>query len=650
MDLKNISLRWKIAAPVIAAIIVGTVIVIAVTTARTRQIVIDEAKTTALNGYRDTVLNALTTMMIMGKFREAEKPFYEQMKHIADIRLIRSEALDKEFGNGLPDEYPRDETEKDVLEKGIEQIVIEGDYVRGVYPYIGKSDFMGKNCLSCHNVKEGTVLGAVSIRVSLTESFDKIRASRNLYLVIGLSGVLAVGSLVVLIAHIVLRPLSHLTEKVGRLSAGDLRVTIDSSGRDEIGVLALGLDKMVQSFSGIINNMFTSANNLADKVDILRGKADIASDGSKEQSAQSAQIATAAEEMSQTISAIAKNISTATEMSVEAMDLAEGGRQITDTSVETINEVDTSTKALAAMIDSLNGRVAEIGGIVTVITDIADQTNLLALNAAIESARAGEQGRGFAVVADEVRKLAERTIKATTEISEKIGAVGAETERTTRSMADSSKGITKAVGHIQNLNNVLQTIVESVRKVNGEIMQIAAAVEEQSSAAEDVARNVEKTSAIAKEMDKMAYDLMSEVGSMMQMTEELRDTETGFKTKGSELMMLDVAKTAHRLFVSRVGECLKGNMTLDTSHLPDHSNCRFGKWYSGEGMKMCGSLPSFKAIDGPHWKIHALAKEAVSAYNSGDRNGAKNIYEDMKAVSSRIGSLLDEIKREAGQD
>jgi len=197
IDIKDISIKWKTAVPIIFFVTMGILITVIVIGDRTESIVIDEVQRSTLKGYRDTILNALTSMMIAGNYKEAHGPFHEQMGKIAQVKMVRTEHVDKEFGKGHDEHYRIDAVEREAIEKGEEKIVIEGKSIRGVYPYIAKSDVMGKNCLSCHKVSEGRVLGTISIKIPLDESFGRIRTLQYIYIGLGVIGIFVVTGLVI---------------------------------------------------------------------------------------------------------------------------------------------------------------------------------------------------------------------------------------------------------------------------------------------------------------------------------------------------------------------------------------------------------------------------------------------------------------------
>jgi methyl-accepting chemotaxis protein len=233
--------------------------------------------------------------------------------------------------------------------------------------------------------------------------------------------------------------------------------------------------------------------------------------------------------MSATILESSRNAGDARDASQEASDTAlSGGRIVNDTVIE-MQHIAEVVKQSADSIGNLAKSADQIGQIIGVIDDIASQTNLLALNAAIEAARAGEQGRGFAVVADEVRKLAERTGKATGEISAMIKGIQGETSSAVGSMQNGLKQVEHGRELADKAGSSLTGIVTMSQRVVDMIMHIATAANEQSSAAEEISRSIEGINTSIRENASGANQSATAAEELNRQAEQLRQMVSKFK-------------------------------------------------------------------------------------------------------------------------
>lgn len=202
------------------------------------------------------------------------------------------------------------------------------------------------------------------------------------------------------------------------------------------------------------------------------------------------------------------------------------GRNVMQHTLKTIEALAQEVENSAQVISRLSEDSTQIGSVLDVIRGIAEQTNLLALNAAIEAARAGEQGRGFAVVADEVRTLASRTQASTLEIQSMIERLQTDASNAVKAMQQGQVQAQQGLSQAAQAENALQTISQSVTRINDMNIQIATAAEEQSSVAEEINRNIvnisqsadataegaKQTASAGDELAKLAARLQNLVG------------------------------------------------------------------------------------------------------------------------------------------
>lgn len=429
-------------------------------------------------------------------------------------------------------------------------------YTRGNTKYYGSTVPVGDTGY--------TVLGIMSVDEYTAHTSDILRV-----LLVGTAACcILLTAICAFIALSITRPLKRLDHTVSILADGQLDVTVDTHGRDEVAQLGSNVARIVERLKEYIlyideisavlnqigagnlvfdlhqdyvgefskikdallnirNTLTVTLTSIAQSADQVHAGSDQIANGAQALAQGATEQASSVQELSSAVQELSGQMSEEAEKAVQAGKFLE----------EIKNELEKSNTQMAAMrkaMEDISIQSTAIRGIIKTIDDIAFQTNILALNAAVEAARAGSAGKGFAVVADEVRSLAGKSAEAAKKTNELIENSVHAVEQGGELTELTADSLTVVENKTKQIVETMEAVAQAYRDQANKLSEISKGVDQISNVVQTNSATAEESAAASEELSGQA-NMMHQQIAMFKLGQDVDDVSWRDEPVGTPL-------------------------------------------------------------------------------------------------------------------
>jgi methyl-accepting chemotaxis protein len=522
----NIQTKILIPLIIIFSLMSGLVIWINFTNQKTfvEKVITSQATQTAYQ-YFDSV----NTMMITGTMenREILRTKLLENKEIVDVRLVRGEKVKKLFGPGFPYESPQDDLDNRALKGEVIKIIQNVEDKRTLtvlIPLHASLNYKGTNCIECHQVDDGVVLGAARISYSLS-NVDKEVKDNCIYVgkILAVLFIIALIIVVICLKFIAVNKLKNIHKSIEYIAQElDLTKTLNhDKSQDEISRMSQAFDNMLNTIRNSLSQVKSSTDEIVKGTDEITSITTVTTSDIREQKKETNNLATTLGKMSESSINVANNTHQSQSFTNNVEAEVTDGASKAYSAREKINDLFKQIELVASIAEKLESETIQISNTVKVIDDITLKTRLLSFNASVEASRAGEQGKGFAVVANEIGELAQQTKVSNIEIEKatiqlkNLMATAIAVIKETKILAAEGK-------------NEVNTSYDSFKNVAGEMAKLKEVMS-------NIANSTQEQSVATKEAEKNIHSIMELSNKTTSAVERIGEVSIDFSKLAHEL-------------------------------------------------------------------------------------------------------------------